>query len=217
MVAKDLIWGDRQRHLVEQLQQQGIVDARVLKQIQTVPRHQFVIRPWLNHAYDNTALPLEYGQTISQPYIVAHMTQLLLAGQSLLKVLEIGTGSGYQTAILANLVKTVYTVERIKILLDKAKQQWQQLALNNIYAKCDDGYLGWQAHAPFDGMLVTAAASEIPEHLVAQLALNGRLVIPVGQAYHQELLLITKTPQGLQRQFIEPVSFVPLMKGLDTE
>jgi len=166
-----------------------------------------------SRAYENTALPIGYGQTISQPYIVARMTEILLRDGPLQRVLEIGTGSGYQAAVLARLVTEVYTVERVDALQRKARRRFRELGLRNIRLKHCDGKLGWPGYAPFDGILATAAPVEIPPALLAQLALGGRLVCPVGRRGEQRLVLVTRTAQGFVEEVLEPVSFVPLMTG----
>lgn len=177
-----------------------------------VKRENFVSAHYIPHAYDNGPLPIGCEQTISQPYIVALMTDLLdLSPESI--VLEIGTGSGYQAAILSRLAKKVYTVERIEKLAETAGKRLQELNYDNVETLCSDGYAGWEEKAPFDGILVTAAVSQIPPALIAQLKRGGRMVIPIGLAYmHQKLMLVTKEEKGATKtQFIINVSFVPLI------
>ena len=203
----------RQR-LVKRLRAAGIRDERVLDVILTLPRHLFVDEALASHAYDDIALPIGFGQTISQPYIVARMTEALLAGIQPQRVLEIGTGSAYQSAVLALLVEQVYSVERIGKLLERARERLWFLALTNVYLHWDDGRLGWPAHAPYDGILVTAAAADIPAELLQQLTAGGRLVIPVGTSQAQELVQVERKSFGFAERSLGPVSFVPLMAGV---
>jgi protein-L-isoaspartate(D-aspartate) O-methyltransferase len=198
--------------LVKRLRESGITDERVLTVMGTVPRHIFVDEALGHRAYEDTALPIGHGQTISQPYIVALMTQTLL-NVARERVLEIGTGSGYQAAVLAHLVKRVYTVERIAALIDRAKARFRALKLRNIYVKFDDGNVGWPEQAPLDGIIVTAAARTVPEALIQQLTIGGRLVIPVGDDDTQELRVIDRTAEGVREERIEYVRFVPLLRG----
>jgi len=200
--------------LIKRLQDQGIRDPRVLDALLNVPRHCFVDEALASRAYEDTALPIAHGQTISQPYIVARMTEALLGGRARVKrVLEIGSGSGYQTVILAALVDEVYSVERIEPLMKQARLRIQQLGYRNVRLKLDDGSIGWPEYAPYDGIMVTAAAEEIPPALIAQLAPGGRLVIPVGGRAVQELLLITPAHEGVNTERLESVNFVPLIVG----
>ncbi len=199
--------------LVSRLRAAGISDERVLAVIGAVPRHIFVDEALAHRAYEDTALPIGHGQTISQPYIVALMTQTLLNVQRD-RVLEIGTGSGYQAAVLAHLVKRVYTVERISALIDRAKARFRALKLRNVYVKYDDGNLGWPEQAPVDGIIVTAAARSVPETLIDQLAVGGRMLIPVGDDDTQELRVIDRTEDGVREERIEYVRFVPLLRGV---
>jgi protein-L-isoaspartate(D-aspartate) O-methyltransferase len=193
-----------------QLIPRGIKDPRVLEAMRNVPRHLFAGGHNLASAYDDMALPIEEGQTISQPYMVAVMTELLeLKGTE--KVLEIGTGSGYQGAVLAELAEKVYTIERVALLADRAAAQYRSLDCNNIHVKTGDGTLGWPEEAPFDRIIITAAAPEIPAPLMEQLAMNGIFVIPVGSRYSQQLLKITKTDHGLKEEYHTPCVFVPLL------
>jgi len=200
--------------LISRLREEGITDPAVLTVMRDTPRHIFVDEALASRAYEDTALPIGYGQTISQPYVVARMTEALLAGGPLRKVLEVGSGSGYQTAILAQLVESVYSVERIDGLIRWARHRFQQLRLRNIRLKYSDGSWGWPDYAPYDGILVTAAPEELPAALLEQLAVGGRLVIPVGaKGGDQVLKLVTRTAQGYEEQELEPVSFVPLIRG----
>ena len=199
--------------LVQRLREEGIRDERVLESIRRVPRHLFVDEALASRAYENTALPIGHGQTISQPYIVALMTERLLASGRLKKVLEVGTGSGYQTAVLANLVDELYTVERIEPLMKQARRRLRELGHRNVQVKLSDGSWGWKEHAPYDGIIVTAAPAAVPESLLEQLAPGGRLVIPVGGPAMQELLLIQNTDKGMVQERLELVNFVPLVRG----
>jgi protein-L-isoaspartate(D-aspartate) O-methyltransferase len=199
--------------LIARLRDMGIDDERVLQTIKKVPRHLFIEEALASRAYEDTALPIGYGQTISQPYVVALMTQALFAERPLAKVLEVGSGSGYQTAILATLAAQVYSVERIGALLQTARRRLVTLGYRNVSCKLSDGNQGWPEHAPYDGILVTAAPAEIPETLVTQLAVGGRMVIPVGDVDIQELWLIRNTGTGTSRSRLEDVKFVPLVTG----
>lgn len=199
--------------LVARLREAGIRSELVLEQIRNVPRHLFVDEALESRAYEDTALPIGLGQTISQPYVVARMTEALLDGFRGESVLEIGTGCGYQTAVLAPLVKKVYTVERIRELLRKAQQRLRDLDIYNVRFRLGDGWEGWRKYGPYDGVIVAAAAAEIPEKLLQQLAPGGRLVIPVGPSGRQELTVVTRQDEHYERQPLEPVKFVPLIRG----
>ena len=198
--------------LVERLREEGIRDNAVLNVIRSTPRHLFVDEALATRAYEDTALPIGHGQTISQPYIVARMTELLIAAGPQ-KVLEVGTGSGYQAAVLAGLVPKVYTTERITALVTQARQRFRQLGLRNVRATHSDGSWGWPEFAPFDAIIVTAGGEEIPQALLEQLAPGGRLVMPVGGRAGQTLVLVTRTSDGYEKQELEPVVFVPLIGG----
>ncbi len=199
--------------LIARLQDQGICNYAVLEAIRSVPRHWFVDEALAHRAYEDTALPIGHGQTISQPYIVARMTELLIEGAPLDKVLEIGTGSGYQTAVLARFAKEIVSLERIKVLQEKARQRLRALKINNVMLRYADGSVGLQEKAPFDGILAAAAPADVPQELLEQLAIGGRLVIPIGE-HEQKLFRITRTEQGYEREFIEDVRFVPFRSGL---
>jgi len=199
--------------LLERLRGQGIHDDRVLTAIRATPRHVFIDEALASRAYEDAALPIGYSQTISQPFIVARMTQALLAAGPVKRVLEIGTGSGYQTAVLANLVDEVYTVERLEPLLKQARRRLAQLGVRNVRFRLGDGCEGWAEHAPFDGILVTAAPADVPATLIEQLVPGGRLVIPVGGPAMQELRLIQRTADSIASERLELVNFVPLVAG----
>ena len=198
--------------LIGQLIRQGIHDERVLAAMANVPREAFVDEAFAHQAWENMALPIGFGQTISQPYIVARMTEQLLIGKPN-SVLEIGTGSGYQTAVLAQLVNHVYSVERIKTLQYQAKRRLQRLDLHNVSTRHGDGWAGWPTKAPFDAIIVTAAAQVVPDALVQQLKVGG-LIIPVGETRgEQKLLLIEKNATQVRSEVLEAVRFVPLVHG----
>ncbi len=199
--------------LVKRLRDQGIRSSDVLDQIKNVPRHLFVDEALASRAYEDTALPIGLGQTISQPFIVARMTEALLAGFEGKTVLEIGTGCGYQTAILAPFVKKIYTVERIPELLKKARKRLKNLDIYNVEFRPGDGWKGWEKYSPYDGIIVTAAASSMPEQLLKQLALNGRLIIPIGPKGKQDLQMIVNHDDHFEQLSLGPVSFVPLVKS----
>lgn len=199
--------------LIAKLKSEGIRNQAVLNAMLNTPRHIFIEEALASRAYENTALPIGQGQTISQPYIVARMTEALLEKGPLNKVLEVGTGSGYQTAVLAQLVPQVHTVERIDALLQQARMRLRELRLNNIYCRHSDGTLGLPEQAPFDGILVTAAPEGIPLALVRQLEIGGVMVLPVGDRKQQILLRVTRTEDGYEKEFLEEVIFVPLLGG----
>ena len=201
--------------LVQRLADQGIQSFKVLDSIRTTPRHLFLDEALAHRAYEDTALPIGHNQTLSQPYIVARMTEALLQSGTLNKVLEIGTGSGYQTAILATLAEQVFSVERIRPLQEKARQRLRRLSMHNVRLRLDDGGLGWPQEGPFDGIIVTAAPHKIPEELLEQLSPNGgRLVIPVGPGGHQTLVLMIRQGDDYSQQTLEAVRFVPLLSGV---
>ncbi|MFQ6039681.1 MAG: protein-L-isoaspartate(D-aspartate) O-methyltransferase [Candidatus Poribacteria bacterium] len=205
---KDRYVSQREKMVDRQIKARGVKDKAVLTAMRKTPRHLFVPPDMLNSAYDDSPLPIGHGQTISQPYIVALMTEALrLKGDS--KALEIGTGSGYQTAILAELAATVYTIEIVEPLVKPAQELLKSLGYQNIFFRYGDGYDGWPEEAPFDAIMVTAAPKRIPEPLVEQLAVGGRMVIPVGD-YHQDLVLLIKTERGVQEKDITAVRFVPM-------
>lgn len=199
--------------MVQRLYEEGLSNAQVLEVIRSTPRHLFVDEALSHRAYEDTALPIGQNQTISQPYIVGRMTELLLAAGPLDKVLEIGTGSGYQTAVLAQLVERVFSVERIQALQEKAKARLQSLNIRNVVYRWGDGWQGWNAMGPYNGILVTAGASDVPQALLEQLAIGGRMVIPVGIDGAQQLLVIVRTETGYTREVLDAVRFVPLLTG----
>lgn len=203
--------------LLMDLRASGITDTEVLAAIERVPREVFTAPQFRDQAYENTALPIGHGQTLSQPTVVALMTQAI-APNKRLKVLEIGTGSGYQTAILSKLFRRVYTVERHKPLLAEAEQRFKELRLHNITTRLGDGWAGWAEQAPFERIIVTAAPPQIPEALLRQLSPDGIMVLPVGSEKRtQKLIKLTMTPQGYVTQDIAPVRFVPMVEGLPAE
>ena len=199
--------------LIQRLCDEGLSDPQVLEVIRRTPRHLFVDEALAHRAYEDTALPIGNNQTISQPYMVGRMTELLLADGPLDKVLEIGTGSGYQTAVLAQLVERVFSVERIQSLQERAKELLAALDLRNVVYRWGDGWEGWNAVAPYNGIIVTAGAKEVPHALLDQLAIGGRLVIPVGESDDQQLMLIVREKDGFTYKTLEGVRFVPLLAG----
>ena len=201
--------------LVARLESEGVVEPTVLAAIANVPRHVFVDEALASRAYEDTALPIGNGQTISQPYVVARMSAAIVEGRDPLnRVLEVGTGCGYQTAVLSHICQRVFSVERIEALLFRAREHLHMLKIHNVRTRHGDGYLGWSQNGPYDAIVVTAAPPELPEDLLEQLAVGGRLIIPVGPAGEQELVLIERTESGLERRVLERVSFVPLVQGL---
>ncbi|ODS22646.1 protein-L-isoaspartate O-methyltransferase [Candidatus Endobugula sertula] len=202
--------------LIQRLYEQGVSNTQVLDTIRNIPRHLFLDEALSHHAYEDTALPIGHGQTLSQPYIVARMTEILIGAASQLnKVLEIGTGSGYQTAVLSQWVGELYSVERIKPLQDKARQRLRQLSINNVHLHYADGGFGWPEQGPFDAILSAAAPSCIPKELKHQLGPNGVLVIPVGDEKQVLTLVVRKdSTDEFYQQDIEPVKFVPLLQGM---
>ena len=200
--------------LVQRLREQGIANAAVLERIRNVPRHIFVDEALGSRAYEDTALPIGFGQTISQPFIVARMTEALLEGAVLENVLEVGTGCGYQTAVLAPLVQHLHTIERIEPLITRARERMRELGIRNVRFRHGDGALGWKTHAPFDGILVAAAPLTVPETLLKQLKVGGRLLVPIGAEGAQQLVRFTKREQRVERESLGPVAFVPLIGGV---
>jgi protein-L-isoaspartate(D-aspartate) O-methyltransferase len=202
----------RREKMVKQIERRGVKDAAVLKTMRTVKRHEFVPADQLNNAYQDRPLPIGYGQTISQPYIVAYMTEVIKP-QSNFKVLEIGTGSGYQAAILSGIVKEVYTIEIVPELGKSAAEQLQKAGCKNVQAKTSDGYNGWKEYAPYDAIVVTAAAEHIPPPLIGQLKDGGKMVIPVGSSFMtQMLILVEKKKDSITTKNLLPVVFVPLTR-----
>ncbi len=200
--------------LVDRLRERGIADERVLSVMLQTPRHLFIGEALAHKAYEDTALPIGHNQTISQPFIVALMTELVMAASiNVRKVLEVGTGCGYQTAILAQLIHWVFTIERIGALQAQAKTRLPDLGYRNVSYLNGDGFEGWESNQPFDGIIVTAAPSVVPQKLRDQLGLGGRLVIPVGNSGHQRLRIITRTSEGFEEQLHEAVRFVPMLNG----
>lgn len=200
---------EREGMVKSQIEARGVKDEKVLEAMRKVPRHLFVSENMRSYAYNDEPLPIGEGQTISQPYIVAYMTEMLHLEEDE-RILEVGTGSGYQAAILAEIVKEVYTVEIIESLSLKAQKVLKELGYTNIYFKVGDGSLGWKEHAPFDAIIVTAAPDRVPESLQEQLKLSGRMIIPVGVTF-QELVLITRGKKKHKRKRLLPVRFVPLI------
>ena len=199
--------------LVQRLKDNGIRNAVILDRIRSVPRHLFVDEAISSRAYEDVALPIGFGQTISQPWIVARMTEALLEGGPLNNVLEIGTGCGYQTAVLAPLVGKIYSIERVAPLLERARERLKELEIRNVRFRHGDGGQGWPTHAPYDGILVAAAPHAIPDILVEQLAPGGRMVLPIGAEGEQELMRITREPDRIKRERLGAVAFVPLVQG----
>ena len=200
--------------LIERLRAEGISNQRVLEVMRTTPRHIFIDEAMASRSYEDTSLPIGHGQTISQPYIVARMTEILLENGVPDSVLEVGTGSGYQSAVLARLVPKVYTVERIAALLSRARECHRALKLHNIYTKHSDGSWGWPEKAPYQAIMVTAAPEEVPTSLLEQLAVGGRMVIPVGSVHgNQVLKVISRTDNGYDEKILDAVRFVPLLDG----
>lgn len=200
--------------LVERLREKGVQEESVLAAIESIPRHIFVDEALAHRAYEDTALPIGMGQTISQPYIVARMTEILVDSGIMGNVLEIGTGCGYQTSILSKVSFQVFTIERIEALQKLAVNRFKELAFRNVSHKHGDGFFGWPEHAPFDAIIVTAAPDNIPPMLIEQLAVGGRMVIPVSlPTGDQQLILIKKTTEGMEQSEVEMVKFVPLLSG----
>jgi len=200
--------------LLDRLREKGIEDETLLEIMGRTPRHIFIDEALAHRAYEDTALPIGFNQTISQPFVVALMTQALFRNGRLNRVLEIGTGCGYQTSILAQLADKVYTVERIKGLQSKARDKLRKLGLRNVYYRHSDGGMGWQEQAPFDGIIVTASPREVPGELLEQLASDGSMVVPVGDDGNQTLQLITCEDGEFRHEVIERVKFVPMLGGV---
>ncbi|HUR59952.1 MAG TPA: protein-L-isoaspartate(D-aspartate) O-methyltransferase [Opitutaceae bacterium] len=201
--------------LIQRLQEQGIRNLAVLDRIRNVPRHIFVDEALASRAYEDTALPIGHSQTISQPYIVARMTEAMVEGDRKIgKVLEVGTGCGYQTAVLAPLVKKIYSIERIGPLSKRAKATLKELGISNVMLKHGDGFAGWKSQKPFDGIIVAAAPLAVPEALFAQLANKGRLIVPVGPEGGQQLIRFTRRDEHIEREVLGPVAFVPMLGGI---
>lgn len=200
--------------MISRLKQQGISDRCVLSVMRKVPRHCFVEEALASRAYEDTSLPIGFGQTISRPYIVARMTELLLQTQPMQHVLEVGTGSGYQAAILSRLVRRLQSVERIKALCDLARLRFRQQQLRNIRLRHSDGGMGMPQYAPYDGIIVTAAPEGIPHALVEQLRPGGVIIMPIGDSSEQILIRVLRTEDGYEKEFLERVSFVPLLGGV---
>ncbi len=200
--------------LVQRLKDQGIRNPAVLDQIRNVPRHMFVDEALATRAYEDTALPIGLGQTISQPYVVARMTEALLEGTAPRKILEVGTGCGYQTAVLSPLVSTIYSIERIGDLLTRTRVRLRDLNIRNVQFRHGDGFKGWVAHAPYDAIIVAAAPELIPDALLKQLSPGGRLIAPIGPEGRQELRRVVRRGDDYHQEMLGLVSFVPLLKGL---
>ncbi|HEY4215409.1 MAG TPA: protein-L-isoaspartate(D-aspartate) O-methyltransferase [Steroidobacteraceae bacterium] len=200
--------------LVQRLRDQGIKNAAVLDRVRNVPRHIFVDEALGSRAYEDTALPIGFGQTISQPYIVARMTEALLDGPELRNVLEVGTGCGYQTAVLAPLVTKLASIERIEPLFKRAKERIKELGIRNVRFRHGDGFAGWKTQGPFDGILVAAAPLTVPEELIKQLNVGGRLLVPIGAEGEQQLIRFTRKEQRVERESLGPVMFVPMLGGM---
>ena len=203
----------RQR-LVQRLSEQGITSTEVLEAVRSTPRHLFVDEALAHRAYEDTALPIGWNQTLSQPYIVAKTTELALANGTPGKVLEIGSGSGYQTAILAQVSGEVFAMERVKGLSDRSRKRFRELRLRNVQCRLGDGLVGWPDKGPFDVILSAAAPEQVPPALLEQLAIGGRLVMPVGN-HEQDLIVVHATPSGFETEVIEPVNFVPMLPGVE--
>ena len=213
-MSKDIISSDQQNLILSRLKSQGITDTSVLDIMSTMPRHLFIEPALKNRAYDDDALPIGFSQTISSPYIVAKMTQLLMEEDNMGKVLEIGTGCGYQTAILAKLFTHVTTIERIKPLQQKTENLLKKLEYKNIKFIYGDGFDGYYANAPYDAIIMTASPSDIPEKLVSQLTSNGRMVLPLNMNGKQKLFRVKNTKNGVFKKEVDDVLFVPMLEGV---
>ena len=213
-MSKDIISSDQQNLILSRLKSQGITNTSVLDIMSTMPRHLFIEPALKNRAYDDDALPIGFSQTISSPYIVAKMTQLLIEEDNMGKVLEIGTGCGYQTAILAKLFTHVTTIERIKPLQQKTENLLKKLKYKNIKFVYGDGFDGYHANAPYDAIIMTASPSDIPEKLVSQLTSNGRMVLPLNMNGKQKLFRVKNTKNGVFKKEVDDVLFVPMLEGV---
>ena len=213
-MSKDIISSDQQNLILSRLKSQGITNTSVLDIMSTMPRHLFIEPALKNRAYDDDALPIGFSQTISSPYIVAKMTQLLIEEDNMGKVLEIGTGCGYQTAILAKLFTHVTTIERIKPLQQKTENLLKKLEYKNIKFVYGDGFDGYHANAPYDAIIMTASPSDIPEKLVSQLTSNGRMVLPLNMNGKQKLFRVKNTKNGVFKKEVDDVLFVPMLEGV---
>tara|TARA_X000000368_G_scaffold418508_1_gene418486 strand:+ start:6234 stop:6878 length:645 start_codon:yes stop_codon:yes gene_type:complete len=213
-MSKDIISSDQQNLILSRLKSQGITDTSVLDIMSTMPRHLFIEPALKNRAYDDDALPIGFSQTISSPYIVAKMTQLLMEEDNMGKVLEIGTGCGYQSAILAKLFTHVTTIERIKPLQQKTENLLKKLEYKNIKFVYGDGFDGYYANAPYDAIIMTASPSDIPEKLVSQLTSNGRMVLPLNMNGKQKLFRVKNTKNGVFKKEVDDVLFVPMLEGV---
>ena len=210
--SQDSYKNQREKMVEEQIEQRGITDAITLNAMRLVPRHLFVPEKMIPYAYEDRPLAIGYGQTISQPFIVAYMTSIINPSHHF-KILEVGTGSGYQAAVLAEIVDTIYTIEIIPELAINASRTFNKLGYKNIISKQGDGYFGWSEHSPFDAIIVTAAVEEIPEPLIKQLKNGGKMIIPVGaKNLPQSLMLITKKKQKIVQEYLIPVRFVPFLR-----
>lgn len=203
----------RQR-MIDRLRLRGIGDERVLMAMSTIPRHVFVEEALAHRAYEDVALPIKYGQTISQPYVVARMTEEVIRHHHPVRVLELGTGSGYQAAVLSQLVDEVFSIERIDKLTRQARRRFIRLGYRNVRCKTGDGFDGWPSEAPFDIIIVTAAPQKVPYSLLDQLPVGGKMILPVGDQRKQKLIAIVKQETGYQEQFLGDVVFVPLLEGV---
>ena len=213
-MSKDIISSDQQNLILSRLKSQGITNTSVLDIMSTMPRHLFIEPALKNRAYDDDALPIGFSQTISSPYIVAKMTQLLMEEDNMGKVLEIGTGCGYQSAILAKLFTHVTTIERIKPLQQKTENLLKKLNYKNIKFVYGDGFDGYYANAPYDAIIMTASPSDIPEKLVSQLTSNGRMVLPLNMNGKQKLFRVKNTKNGVFKKEVDDVLFVPMLEGV---